>query len=190
LVAYGGDLAIAAMGIINSVAMLIFMSIIAINMAPQPIIGFNYGAENYRSVKEILLICLRAGTYISLGGFLAVELFPDSIIRIFESKNDKLLHMGVRGLRIFMASWALVGFQIVGSSYFQAIGKAGIATLLSLLRQVIVLVPAIILLPNYFDLTGVWLAGPVSDIVSATVFASFIISEIKRLNQKIYIVEG
>ena len=185
LVIYGGDLAIGAMGIINSIAMLIFMSIIAINMASQPIIGFNFGANNFKRVKKTFIICLRAGTYISLSGFLIVELFPESIIRLFESKNTELLDIGANGLRIFMAAWAIVGFQIVGSSYYQAIGKAGIATFLSLLRQVIVLLPVLIFLPRYMGLNGIWLAGPISDIISAVVFAIFLSIELRKLNKLI-----
>lgn len=182
LIKYGGDIAIGAMGIINSIAMLIFMSIIAVNMASQPIIGYNFGANNLKRVKETLLVCLRAGTYISLGGFILVELFPESIIKLFESKNLELLEIGTQGIRIFMIAWPIVGFQIVGSSYFQAIGKAGIATVLSLLRQVIILLPVLIFLPNYLGLKGVWIAGPVSDTLSAVVFAFFLIREFKKLN--------
>ena len=185
LTSYGGDIAVGAMGIINSIAMLIFMSIIAINMASQPIIGFNYGSNNLKRVKETLLICLRAGTFVSFGGFIFVELFPESIVKLFESKNPELLEIGTNGLRIFMAAWGLVGFQIVASSYYQAIGKAGMATFLSLLRQVIVMIPVLIILPKYLGLTGVWLAGPISDIVSAMVFAVFLIHEIRNLNKAI-----
>jgi putative MATE family efflux protein len=185
LTRYGGDLAVASMGIINSVAMLIFMSIIAVNMASQPIIGFNYGAKNFKRVKETLLICLRAATYISFSGFVLVELFPESIIKLFESKNNELLEMGTNGLRIFMVCWWLVGFQIVSSSYFQAIGKAGLATFLSLLRQVIVLLPVLVFLPRFLGLNGVWIAGPVSDTLSAIVFAIFLFYEYRALNRTI-----
>jgi putative MATE family efflux protein len=185
LTAYGNELALGALGIINSVAMLIFMSIIAINMASQPIIGYNFGAQKLQRVKETLLICLRAGTFISLGGFVVVELFPEFIIRLFESKNNELMEIGVPGLKIFMAAWGIVGFQIVSSSYFQAIGKPGLATFLSLLRQVIILIPALFILPPYLGLKGVWLAAPLSDLISAIVFAIFITLEIKKLNKAI-----
>lgn len=185
LTSYGSDIAVGAMGIINSIAMLVFMSIIAVNMAAQPIIGYNFGANNLKRVKETLLVCLRTGTYISLGGFILVELFPETIIRLFESKNSELLEIGTLGLRIYMSAWAIVGFQIVGSSYYQAIGKAGTATLLSLLRQVFILMPVIIILPKHLGLTGVWLAGPISDVISGIVFAIFLIYEIKKLNKAI-----
>jgi putative MATE family efflux protein len=185
LTKFGSDIAIGAMGIINSVAMLIFMSIIAINMASQPIIGFNFGSNNLKRVKETLLVCLRAGTFISVGGFIVVQLFPETIIRLFESKNEELLQTGVTGIKIFMAAWGVIGFQIVASGYYQAIGKAGLATFLSMLRQVIVLIPALFILPKYFGLKGVWLASPLSDSVSAVVFGIFMFLELRRLNKSI-----
>lgn len=185
LVAHGGDIAVGAMSIINSLAMLIFMSIIAVNMASQPIIGFNFGSNNFKRVKQTFTICLRAGTYISLGGFLLVLLFPQTIVKLFNTQSEELLDVSVHGLRIFMAAWSIVGFQIISSSYFQAIGKAGIATLLSLLRQVIVLLPVLLIVPNHLGLTGVWLAGPISDIASGIICGFFLIKEFKIINSKI-----
>jgi len=185
LIEYGGDLAVGAMGIILSVVMIIFMSIIALNMASQPIIGFNYGNKNFKRVKDTLVVCLRAGTYISLGGFAIVQLFPETIVRLFNKESEELLKIGVEGLRYFMAAWVLVGFQIVASSYFQAIGKAGIAAFLSLLRQVLILIPALFILPLHIGLTGVWLAGPISDTVAAFVCAVFLIREYRKLILKV-----
>lgn len=185
LVKYGGDIAVGAMSIINSLAMLIFMSIIAVNMASQPLIGFNFGAKNFIRVKKTLTACLKAGTYISLSGFVLVQLFPHGIVKLFNTQSEELLRVTVQGLKIFMAAWSIVGFQIVASSYFQAIGKAGIATLLSLLRQVIVLLPVLMILPTYLGLKGVWLAGPVSDVASGIVCGIFLTREIKLINIKI-----
>ncbi len=190
LVKHGGDLAVGAMGIINSVAMLIIMSIIAVNMASQPLIGFNHGAKNYKRVKETFLACLRAGTYLSIGGFLLVQLFPVAIVRLFNTQSEELLNIGVKGLRIFMGAFALVGFQIVSGSYFQAIGKAGTATLLSLLRQVIVLLPAVTILPTFYGLTGVWLAAPISDVLSGITVSIFLIREFKHINHYIQFPEA
>jgi Na+-driven multidrug efflux pump len=173
------------MGIINSYAMLILMSIIAVNMASQPIIGFNYGAGNFKRVKDTLMICLIAGTIISISGFLAAELFPETIVNLFNKNDDSLKSIGVPGLRIFMAAWGIVGFQIIASSYFQAVGKAGLATVLSMLRQVIILIPALFILPDFFNIRGVWLSAPLSDIIAGSVFAFFLIKEIKKINNKI-----
>jgi putative MATE family efflux protein len=185
LVKYGGDLAVGAMGVIISITMLIIMTIIAINMAIQPIIGFNYGAGNFKRVKETLMLAMKAATIISIGGFILVELFPHSIIRLFNSQSDELLNIGVKGLRIFLIALPVIGFQVIGSNYFQSIGKAGIAAFLSMLRQVIVLIPVLLLLPRYYGLEGVWLASPISDVVSAMVVSVFLFKEIKRLNAAI-----
>jgi len=185
LVKYGGDLAVGAMGIINSMAMFMVMAIIAINMAAQPIIGFNYGAKNYRRVRETLKTGILAATMISIVGWVLVELFPGAIIRIFNHDNAELMNLGRPGIRILLAALPIVGFQIITGNYFQSIGKAKIAALLSLLRQVILLIPALLILPGYLGLTGVWLSNPVSDTLSAFIVSFFLFRELKRLNQLI-----
>ncbi len=185
LVKYGGDLAVGAMGVIMSVAMLLVMSTIAINMAAQPIIGFNYGAKDYRRVKETLVLGLIFATIISIMGFAVSELFPRTIIKAFNNDSQELLDIGTRGLRLFLLALPLVGFQIITGNYFQSTGKAGLAALISLLRQVIVLVPILMILPKYIGLDGVWLAGPIADTVSAIITSVFLIYEMKRLNRAI-----
>ena len=185
LIKYGGDIAIAAMGIIMSIAMLMIMTIIAVNMAAQPIIGFNYGAKNYTRVRQSLYIGLGFATFISVLGFGVGELFPKTIIKLFNNDSAELMTIGTRGLRIFLMALPLVGFQIVAGNYFQSIGKAGLAALISLLRQVIVLIPVLLVLPIYMDLTGVWLSGPISDTISAMVTGTFLVLEIKKLNKTI-----
>ncbi|MFA5648638.1 MAG: MATE family efflux transporter, partial [Bacteroidales bacterium] len=155
LIEYGGDLAAGAMGIINSIAMLIVMSIIAINMASQPIYGFNYGAGNFTRVKQTLFISLKAAVLISIGGFLVMELFPGFFIKIFNSSDAELLRIGKRGLRIYMMALPIVGFQIIAGNFFQSTGKALISAFISLLRQVIVLIPILLIFPTFWGITGV-----------------------------------
>jgi putative MATE family efflux protein len=185
LVKYGGDLAVGAMGIIMSVGMLLVMTNIAINMAAQPIIGFNYGAKIYSRVKQTLVIGLIFATLVSFFGFALSELFPRTIIKAFNNNSPELLDIGTRGLRLFLLALPLVGFQIITGNYFQSTGKAGLSALISLLRQVIVLVPVLLILPKYMGLDGVWLAGPIADTVSAVITAVFLIIEFKRLNKAI-----
>jgi len=182
LVKYGGDLAVGAMGVIMSIAMLLVMTIIAINMAAQPIIGFNYGAKIYSRVRQTLVIGLIFATIISIAGFALSELFPRTIIKAFNNDSPELMEIGTRGLRIFVAALPLVGFQIITGNYFQSTGKAGLATTISLLRQVIVLLPVLLILPKHLGLDGVWLAGPISDTVSAMITSVFLVRELKRLN--------
>jgi len=185
LVKYGGDIAIGAMGVVHSVTMMLVMSIIAVNMASQPIIGFNHGAKNFLRVKQTLLEGMRAATFIAVAGFLIAELFPRSIIRLFNSDSPELLQIGTTGLRIFLAALPVVGFQAIVGNYFQSIGKAGVSTFLTLLRQVLILIPMLLVLPGIFGLNGVWLASPVSDIISTFITSFFLFGELKRLNKRI-----
>ena len=183
LIKYGGDLAVGAMGIINSVAMMVVFCVIAINMASQPIIGFNYGARQFGRVKRALKLAVISATAITTAGWLAVELFPGAIITLFNNSDPGLLEIGTRGMRILLAAFPVVGFQVVGGNFFQAIGKAKIAMFLNLLRQVIILIPMVLILPPIFKIDGVWLAGPIADLTAAAVTAAMISREVKRLNR-------
>jgi putative MATE family efflux protein len=185
LIKFGGDLAVGAMGIINSVVMFIIMTIIAINMAAQPIIGFNYGAKLYKRVKDTLVIGIKAATLISIGAWVLVELFPVPLIKIFNADNKELLVIGKRGLRLIFMAFPIVGFQVIVGNYFQSIGKAKTAAILSLLRQVILLIPAIMVFPHFFGLDGVWISAPIADSISAIIVTVFLIREMKQLNHLI-----
>ncbi|MCX7884084.1 MAG: MATE family efflux transporter [Caloramator sp.] len=184
LVEYGGDIAVAAMGIINSVSMLILMPIFGINQGSQPIIGYNYGAQKYDRVKLTLKLAILGATAICTLGFVMVQLFPVAIISIFNKTDKELIKIGSNGLRIFLSMFPIVGFQIVSANYFQAVGKPKHSMFLSLSRQVIILIPLLFILPRMFKLKGVWLAGPVSDFLSSLITAVFLLFEIRNLNQK------
>ncbi|GET26217.1 MATE family efflux transporter [Prolixibacter sp. NT017] len=183
LIRFGSDVAVGAMGIINSVVIMIIMSMIAINMALQPIVGFNYGAKQFHRVKEAWFLAMKSATWVAVISFVFVQVFPGEIIRLFNNENKELFQIGVKGLRIFTLMLPVVGYQVIVSSYFQSIGKAGIAMFLTLLRQVIVLTPLLFILPKFFDLTGVWMAGPVSDFVSACIVLVVTLREVKLLNK-------
>lgn len=183
LIRYGGDIATGAMGIINSVAILIVMSIIALNMASQPIIGYNYGARNYRRVRETWNIGIFAATIIATVAFGVVELFPGAIIRLFNNDNADLYRIGVRGLRIFVLMLPFIGFQVICSNYFQSIGKAKISLFLTLLRQVIILLPLLLFFSRLWGIDGIWAAGAVSDFISTCVVYLFFRIERRNLLQ-------
>ncbi|MDE5639958.1 MAG: MATE family efflux transporter, partial [Odoribacter sp.] len=180
LIRYGGELAVGAMGIINSVAQLLVMSIIAINIASQPIIGFNYGAQHLYRVRTTLITCLKAATLVAVAGFAVTQLFPEAIVLIFNTENPELFELGKEGLRKFTLFFPLVGFQIITGSYYQSIGKAGIAAFLSLLRQVIILIPILFILPRCTGLNGVGFANPLSDVISAAVTTVFLVRALKH----------
>ncbi len=184
LATHGGDLAIGALGIINGITTMILMPIFGINQGCQPIIGFNYGAKQYNRVKKALKLSALAATVISTLGAIAVYVLPELLVGMFNKSDAQLTAITVHGIKIFMIMFPVIGFQIVSSNLFQAVGKAKIAIFLSLLRQVIVLIPMILLLPSIFKLDGVWMASPISDFISSIVTAIFLFKEIKKLDDK------
>ncbi|MDA3817009.1 MAG: MATE family efflux transporter [Prolixibacteraceae bacterium] len=185
LVNYGNDIAVAANGIIMSVSSMILMSVVAVNMAIQPIIGFNFGAKNYKRVKETLYKGIVFGSVIAFLGFIVVQSFPGAIVKLFNDSDIRLYEIGTKGLSIGMSLVFLIGFQVVMGNYFQSTGKAKLAMFISLLRQVIVLIPMLFVLPQFFGLDGVWMSMPVSSFVSALIVAYFFRKEQLKLNELI-----
>ena len=178
LKAYGGDLAIGAMATINSVIIMVGMPIVGISQGAQPIIGFNYGAKKYDRVNKTLKICVLAATIGLTIGWLLVELIPQPIVSMFNSDAD-LVNMSVDGIRKYLSMMPLIGVSMIGSNYFQAIGKAKQAMFLSLLRQVILLVPMMLVLPKILGLNGVWFAQPIADVISFIVTFILLVKEVK-----------
>lgn len=183
---YGGDLATSSMGIISSVAMLILMPIFGINQGAQPIIGFNYGAKKYDRVKKTLKYAIIGATTITISGFILTQAFPVKIVELFISDvNDleEILGIAVPGLKTYMFMLPIIGFQVVSAAFFQATGKPKHSAFLSLSRQVLVLIPALILLPKFFGLRGVWLAGPIADFISSVITGVFLLSFLRKFNE-------
>lgn len=181
LIEFGGDLAVGAMGIINSVITMFIMAIVAINMASQPIIGFNYGAKSVPRVKEALKISLISATSIAVGGFVFVMAFPGLIVKLFNDDSEVLYQIAVRGLRLVILAFPIVGFQVVASHFFQSVGKAKLSMFATLFRQVIGLIPLLFILPEFWGISGIWLAYPLADTMSATVVFFLLMREWKRL---------
>ena len=175
---YGGDLAIGAMATINSIIMMVGMPIVGISQGAQPIIGFNYGAKKYDRAHKALKLCSTAATIGLFGGWLLVQLVPGPIVSMFNS-DAELVSISVDGIRKYLSMMPLIGVSMIGSSYFQAIGKAKHAMVLSLLRQVILLVPMMLILPRIFGLNGVWFAQPIADIISFAVTSVLLVIEVK-----------
>ncbi len=183
---YGGDLANSSMAVINSVAMMVMMPVFGINQGSQPIIGFNYGAKNYDRVKETLKYAIIGATLITSFGFVLTQFFPIALYKLFISANDNLAEIsaiGIPGMRIYLMMFPIIGFQVVSSNYFQATGKPKHSMFLSLSRQVLVLIPALLILPNFYDLKGVWMAGPIADSIASVLTAIFVITSIKNLGK-------
>ncbi|MEY8303326.1 MATE family efflux transporter [Anaerosalibacter bizertensis] len=181
---YGGDIATSSMAVINSITMLVLMPIFGINQGAQPIIGYNYGAKKYDRVKETLKLAVLFATIIVTIGFIFTQTIPEKLIGLFGKNEKELIQVASRAMRINLSMLPIIGFQIVSSNYFQAIGKPKQAMFLSLSRQVLVLIPALIILPKFFQLTGVWLAGPVSDVIASIITAQFLIKDLKHLGKE------
>jgi len=179
---YGGDIAISAWGITNNINSVVAQTVFGLNQGVQPIIGYNFGAKNYKRVKTTLIYALGAATFFAVAGWLLVWLFPEPIFAFF-NKDPELIAIGVRMLIVFRMFIFVVGFQQAGASYFQFSGKPMISIFLTISRQVLILMPCVIILPRYFQLDGILYAGPVSDIASFLLTAVFVILEIKRLNR-------
>ncbi len=184
LLEYGGDLAISVMGIVYAVAMFILMPIFGITQGAQPIIGYNYGALKFDRVKWALELAILAATTISCAGFVLVMVFPADVIRLFNSEDKALLELGVHALRMSLMMMPVVGFQVISANYFQATGKPKQAMFLSLSRQVLLLIPALLILPSFFGLDGVWAAIPASDLGSSVLTAIWLVWELRHLDER------
>lgn len=188
LLKYGGDMAVASMAIISSISMIFLMPIFGLNQGAQPIIGYNFGAKKYKRVKQAILYPIVVATIIVSVGGLLIQAFPDKAIALFNN-DAELMRVGTHGIRIYLSMLPIVGFQIISSNYFLATGKGNVAMILSLLRQVIFLIPLLLILPKYLGLTGVWLAGPISDLLSSIVTGGFMIKEMRVLHKKEEVLE-
>lgn len=181
---YGGDVATSSMAAINSITMMILMPIFGINQGAQPIIGFNYGAKKYNRVKETLKLAIIFATIISSTGFIITQTIPEKLIGLFGKNEKELIEVGSKALRIYLSMLPIIGVQVISSNYFQATGKPKQAMILSLSRQVLVLIPALVILPRLFQLNGVWLAGPISDLVSSIITAIVLMKDLKNLEEE------
>lgn len=178
---YGGDLAIGAYGIINRLTMLFIMICMGFNQGLQPIAGYNYGARQYSRVKEVFVLTAKWEILVTTLCFLVCELIPELAVSIFT--NDKeMIALAVRGIRIFNAGIALVGFGIVAGNIFQCLGMVKTAVFLSLSRQILFLIPLLYALPIFYQETGVWISFPISDIVSILVAGFFVARLLRRLS--------
>jgi len=168
LIHYGGDLAIGAFGIINSINTLIIMIIIGLNQGTQPIIGYNYGAKLYDRMFRTLKYAVMIATCLTTIGFITGTFLPAAMASLF-TRDIELQAIATKALRISVIMFPIIGIQIVVTNFFQSIGKAKISIFLSLTRQFLFLVPCLLILPPIYGLTGAWAAMPVSDAFSTII---------------------
>ena len=178
---YGGDLMIGAYGIVNRLAFVFVMIVMGVNQGMQPIAGYNFGAQQYDRVLRVLKLTIVCAVGITTAGFLVGEFAPRLAVSLFTS-DEKLIRLSVEGMRIVFVFFPIIGFQMVATNFFQSIGMAGKAIFMSLSRQLLFLMPGLLFLPRFFEVStpwdgswGVWCAMPLSDFL-ATVVAFFMLT--------------
>lgn len=184
LKAYGGDFAIGAMTAVTSISLLFMMPVFGLSQGMQTIIAYNYGAKQYDRSKKALKLAIICAVIILTTGFILIKIFPEFFIGIF-NKDKELTKLAIKGININLFTLPIAAIAIIGPVYFQCIGKAKQSIFLILLRQFIVLIPLILILPRFLNLNGVWLAQPVSDIVSVIIVLIFLNKEFKNDNKNI-----
>lgn len=182
LAKYGGDFAIGAYGIMISITNLFVMIVLGFNQGMQPIAGYNYGARQFQRVKKVFRDTVIAGLCVTCSGALLVELFPSLFSSAFTT-NQELIDISSHAMRLGYIMFFIVGFQMVTSNFFQSIGHAHISIFLSLSRQVIFLIPALLIWPWILGLDGVWLATPTADLLASLLTFFVLHSKIKKLEQ-------
>ncbi|MFV0390479.1 MAG: MATE family efflux transporter [Paludibacteraceae bacterium] len=183
LMTHGGDLAIGALGIQNGITTLIIMFIIGLNQGAQPILGFNYGARSYDRMFNVLKKTAVVATIVSFVGFLMGMFIPDILAGMF-TRDAELKSLATRAIRISVIIYPLIGAQIVFTNFFQSIGKAKISMVLSLTRQVLFLIPCLMILPSIFGLDGVWGSMPVADMLSVIVTTTTLIVFVRKFKKE------
>ncbi len=178
---YGGDVSIAAIGIIMRLLMFFLMLMLGIAQGLQPIVGFNFGAGRFDKIKKAIIIAIIASALISTCGFLLLFFFSFRFISFF-TKDIEVISEGIKALKIVILLFPLVGFQVIGASVFQAIGKAVHSLVLSITRRALFLIPLLFILPRFFDINGVWISFPISDGLSAFLTISLLFFQMREFN--------
>lgn len=180
LATYGGDIAVSTVGIIASFQTILLMPIIGISQGQQPLISYNYGAGNMERVKQTLKYSVIGATSIAVCGFIILQLFPQFIISMFNKESD-VIALGSIAIRIWFIFLPLIGAQMMCANFFQAIGHIRQASILNLIRQVILLIPLILLLSSIFGLFGIFWAVPIADISAFLITMYAIYYELKTI---------
>ena len=176
---YGGDLSIGAFGIVNRLVFIVVMIVMGLNQGMQPIAGYNFGAKLYDRVNKVLKLTIIYATCVTTFGFLVGMLAPNLVVGIFTS-DAELTELSATGLRITVMFFPIIGFQMVTSNFFQSIGMAGKAIFLSLTRQMLILLPCLLILPHFFGVAGVWYSMPVSDLLASLIALVMLVYQFRK----------
>lgn len=179
LIKQGGDLAVGAYGIVNRVVFLFVMIVMGLNQGMQPIAGYNYGAGNYERVNKVLKLTIIMASIVMSFGFIIGEFIPHAVASVF-TKDQTLIGLASNGLRIVVLFFPIVGFQMVTTNFFQSIGMAGKSIFLSLTRQLLFLLPFLLIFPSFWGINGVWYSMPMADILSSIVAGYMLIVQYRK----------
>ena len=183
LVRYGGDIAVGAYGIANSIAMIFVMFVIGLNQGMQPIAGYNYGSQQTDRLMRVVKYAAFAATAIMVTGWLIAHLTPYYCARMFTSDTE-LIRQAIKAIQINMMMYPFIGYQMVVTNFFQCIGKVKISIFLSLSRQLLFLLPLLAALPHFFGLNGVWAALPSSDFTASFIAAIIMLIFVRRIKRQ------
>lgn len=179
---YGGDLAIGAYGVVSRICFFFLMIVMGFNQGMQPIAGYNYGARHYSRVRKVYRITVAWATAVTVLGFILAVFFPNAAVGIF-TNDDTLLNLSAKGLRIVSLSFFLVGMQMVSTNFFQCLGMVKKSIFLSLIRQLLFLVPLVYTLPLWLGTNGVWYSFPISDALSFIVTTALILRLMRKFSK-------
>lgn len=180
-----GNTAMTAMGIVLKVNMLIIGICVGIGVGAQPILGYNKGAHNYKRIKQTYTYSVIAATTVSTIGWILVTFFPEVMLSVFGNNDPEMIDYACKVMRTFLGAVFVAGFSIITSNYFQAVGKAVQATIMSLARQIIALLPLMLILPIFMGIDGVIASGFWADVISVCIGLALMGIEIKQLNKAI-----
>ncbi|PQJ23129.1 MATE family efflux transporter [Tenacibaculum sp. SG-28] len=180
LYTYGGEISVSTYGIINRVTLFALFPILGVTQGFLPIVGFNYGANDTKRVKESIKIAIQYGSSIALLIFIGIMLFPNTLVALFTT-DEELIHKTQNALLICLSATPIITIQLIGSAYFQAAGKAMPALLLTLLKQGLILVPLVYIMPKFFGVLGIWVSFPIADVIATAVTYVFLKKGLNKL---------
>lgn len=183
LVRFGGDMAVGAYGIANSIAMIFVMFVIGLNQGMQPIAGYNYGAQQYDRMMRVVKLSIITAVCIMLTGWSLAMFAPYHCARMFTT-DPELIKGSIKAIHIIMMMFPLIGSQMVITNFFQCIGKVKISIFLSLSRQLLFLLPLLSILPNFYGINGVWASMPTSDFIAVVVAVTIMLVFLRQFKKE------
>ena len=183
LVRYGGDMAVGAYGIANSIAMVFVLFSMGLNQGMQPIAGYNYGSQQFDRLMSVVKLAIISATVMMTSGWLVAMFAPYYCARMFTT-DPELIRQAIDAIQVMMLMFSIIGGQMVITNFFQCIGKVKISIFLSLSRQLLFLLPLLAVLPHFYNIEGVWASLPMSDLAAAIVTAYIMVAYMKKMKKQ------